>query len=170
MNKHQKQHGMNDNELAQLAGYLDGTGTISMVISKEPQYNLGYGMTPVISINPKHDDDLMQGKLLKYCEKQDIDAKIQQGSSNPRIRIEGQDSVERFLEPLMEHLVTKFEQASLLLHEILPRMDDGHHLQEETFIKLMELVDKLRSYNQNRGTNVKYDREHFVEEWGEVAT
>jgi hypothetical protein len=161
MSVNQEQPNMEKSQLAQLAGYVDGAGTVGVTVAKREQYKIGYAIRPVVKISLKHESDLMVGKILAYADENGIEVE----EKDNRLIVEGRQPVEAFLSPLVNYLVTKYDQTLLLLDVLFPMMEREYHLDRDGFIEAMEVVDEIRGYNENRGTEVKYDKEYFEDLW-----
>lgn len=162
---------MEETEVAHLAGAFDTAGSITVQINKNDSYAIGYQFRPILRLQrPGGDEDPLIGKLMAFCEEQGVKYSISKKShgadrdtQSVEWSVKDKESIERFLKPLIPHLVTEYVKAAIMLDEILPRIEDGFHQERETFYELMEYADKLRE--ANRGPSVKYDQEYFEEEW-----
>jgi len=168
----EKDPNVEEEEIAHLAGVIDAVGTVTVHITKNDSYSVGYNFEPIVRlIRPKDDNDPILGKVLAYCDENGIKHSISEKSHGPErssesyeFMIKSPESVRRFLEPMLPHLVTKYEPALVMLEHIVPRMEDDLHLNKEGFYKLMEFADAIRA-SIRRGTESKYDQQYFAEEW-----
>lgn len=162
-----KKQGMDEIDLSHLAGLIDGNGNISIKVSKEKDYTLGYTFRPEISIRRQTEDDPVLGKLVAYSEEYGVQYstyKEENLDGGISFVVKDRDSIVRFLEPLLPYLITKYFIAESLLEEVIPAMETGKHRDKEGFVELMEFVEEFRNYSANKGTK-KYTKEYFVEEW-----
>jgi hypothetical protein len=161
-----------DTDLAHLAGYYDAVGNITVHISQTDDYNIGYQFQPVLRLNsPVNDDNPIIGKLMEYCEQNGVKYSLSEKaqSNDPEKKTyewfcKNPASIKRFLEPLMRYLVTQFEISVVMVEEIIPRIEDGRHLEKDGFFELMEFADLIRESNRQHA-RMKYTREYFAEEW-----
>lgn len=160
-----------DTEIAHLAGLLDAVGTVTVHVSKNDKYSIGYQFQAVVRIiRPMDDDDPLLGKLMAYCDENGIKYSISEKSHGPdkdsksyEWFCKNPESIRRFLEPMLPYLVTQYEKVVVMLEQIIPRIEDGLHREKEGFIELMEFADMIR--DSRRGTEVKYTKGYFEEEW-----
>jgi hypothetical protein len=159
-----------DTDIAHLAGFIDGAGVVTVDIIKHQNYKIGYSMEPVVRVSRGNHEDLIFGKLAAYCDENAIRYRVEEKShgegkdtTSTEFKINKPDDVRRFLEPMMDYLVSKFVQANGLL-QLIPELENDTHRSEEGFYQLMELVDEIRSHNlgPNEG---KYDQEFFADEF-----
>lgn len=168
---------MNSEEIAHLAGVFDAVGTLTVHITKNDRYTIGYQFQPMIRLfRPAGKEDPLMGKLMAFCDERGIKYGIAEkahakdrDSTSYEWKVKNPESIERFLEPLLPYLVTTFPRATLMLEQIIPRVKDGHHTEKETFYELMKYADELRG-PINKGTDAKYTQEYFEKEWGLVPT
>lgn len=159
---------MKETDIAHLAGLIDGTGNISVRVSKVDGYKLGYTLRPEISIRRHTEDDPVLGKIVAYCDEYGVQySDFEEEKKNGTvvsISVKELDSVSKFLEPLLPYLVTKYFLAEAMVEQIIPSMKDGKHREKEGFLELMKLVEEFRNYSTNKGKK-KYDYDYFAEEW-----
>jgi len=161
-----------ETEIAHLAGVLDAIGTGTGHISKNDKYSIGYQYQAVVRIiRPMDESDPLMGKLMAYCDELGVKTSISEVSQGPdadtrshKLHINNPQSLRRFLEPMVPYLVTKYKSAVIMLEQIIPRLEDGLHLEKDGFYELMEFADMIRE-DHRRGTEVKYDQDYFKEEW-----
>jgi len=160
---------MNSEEIAHLAGVLDAAGRVTVHVHKNDGYRLGYELVPVIRITINTNDELLLGKLYAYADENGVHVKEyeRKNASSTVLGVRDRRSIERFLEPMVDYLVTNFEAAMLLLEEILPRIEAGEHLERESFMQLVELVEPIRLPARNKQS---YDLAYFEDLWSEDAT
>lgn len=162
--------GVNDVDIAHLAGFIDGAGVVTVEIIKHSNYKIGYSMEPVVRVQRPDDEDLMLGKLAAYCDENAIRYRVNEvnrgkgeDDSSIEFKINKPGDVEMFLEPLMDHLVSKLRQADILL-QLIPELEKDTHRTKKGFHGLMGWVDEIRSLNI--GPNeTKYNQEFFAEEF-----
>jgi len=160
---------MKENKLAHLAGAFDIAGTVTVRVSKESDYSIGYSYQPIINIyRPKDVQDPIMGKVTEYCDEQVVKYTITEQSQGDGTETtsytwvcKDRDSIEAFLEPLLPHLVTNYRPAMIMLETILPKVREGQHTSKEGFYELMGILDRLRP--EHHGS--KYTQEYFAEEW-----
>ena len=163
---------VDETDIAHLAGVLDATGTVTVRVTKNKRYSIGFQYSAVVELSrPANDDDPLLGKLLAYCDEYGARYKLSEavnenGSKSYRWVCNSPDNIERFLEPLLPFLVTEYESAVIMIEQIIPRMNDGLHTEKEGFYELMEFADVVRDSNpRNRRSDLKYDQDYFAEAW-----
>lgn len=165
-------HSMEDDHIAHLAGVFDIAGIITVHISKDSDYAVGYNLQPLCRIShPIDDDDPLMGKIVAYCDEEDIAYSLTEAShgegregKSHRLEIKRPEDIRNFLEPMMPYLVSNYEQAVIMLEEILPRIEESHHREEQGFYELMAYADAIRSTSRH-GSRMKYTQEYFADEF-----
>lgn len=167
-----EQYSVEDEQIAHLAGVIDSSGSVTIRVRKDTDYRLDYTLSPQVSVRRANEEDPILGKLMAYCEEHGVKfstVENSHGADEERTSIElvvkDMDSVERFLEPLMDYLVTKYYPAEAILEYVIPAIREGEHTTEEGFIELMGIADEIRSATAERRGGVKYTQEYFKEKW-----
>jgi hypothetical protein len=164
---------MEDTQEAHLAGVFDAAGGIALRVSKDSTYKLNYNLRPHLSLRRYNREDPILGKLMEFCDergvKYSIGDKTGTNQENPSVewKVTDPDSVERFLKPLMGHLVTNYFRAELMLEVVIPSLRNGDHLDKEGFYELVGVAEKLREGKQLR-VEPKYTQEFFEEEFSAI--
>jgi hypothetical protein len=166
-----RQHSVENEQVAHIAGFFDAAGNVSISIFKDAEYGLGYGLQPKLELRRPSEDDPMLGKLMEYCDDEGVRfsiSEVSQGTDeeSPRIvwTVKDPDSIERFLRPLMEYLVTNYFRAELMLEVVLPAIEQDQHRTEQGFYELVGVAEKLRE-GKRLTTEPKYTQEYFEDEW-----
>lgn len=164
---------MEEIEIAHLAGYIDGSASITVHVNESDDYSVGYHFKPVVVIYVPRRDETMLGKLDAYCEDNFVQyaADEREGKENDSVRwsvFEG-DNIKRFLEPMLPYLVSRYHDANVMVEKIVPAVEDGEHREKRGLYELMEFADELRQSNR-KGTDPKYTQEYFADEWDDEVT
>jgi len=161
---------MEDVQIAHLAGVFDVAGSVTVQVSKNNRYSIGYQYQPVVRFHrPANDDDPLMGKLMEYCDdlavRYHISEKEHGAGRKPayEFTVKDAESIKRFLEPMAPYFVVRYEPASLLLDVVIPAVKDDEHTTKEGFLRLMPAADTLRG---GTSREVKYTTEYFEDEWG----
>lgn len=156
---------MEDEELAHLAGLVDGAGSISVHVNADSNYRLGYRYQPLFRLFRNPDETTILGKLDAYCDEYGIRYNIVEKTEETIVfEVTHQESIARFLEPLIQWLVSRYDDALLMLDTILPAIEDGRLETEEGFYEMVGYADTLRSRSRS-GSQAKYTQEFFENEW-----
>jgi hypothetical protein len=164
---------VDDTDIAHLAGVIDAIGTVTVRVTKNERYSIGYQYSAVVQISrPANADDPLLGKLLAYCDEYGAKYKLTEESDDDgkgesyRWACNSPDSIERFLEPMLPYLVTEYESSVIMIEQILPRIEDGLHTEKQGLYELMEFADMVRETNpRRRSPELKYDQDYFAEAW-----
>lgn len=160
---------MDDHDVAHLAGVLDGAGRISVSISKEDSYAVGYRFRPYIRVHRPPDDDALLGKLDAYADEYAVRYTINNQGDGMIFEIHDSENIERFLEPVLPWLVTTYEPSIIMLDKILPALRDGKDKTKQGLYELAGYADELREVH-HRGQKTKHTQAHFADEWeSEIA-
>lgn len=160
-----------DEQIAHLAGVFDAIGGVTLRVIKDSDYRLNYTLEPMLRLQRPNEDDPVLGKLMAYCDEEGVRYTItdkshgaDRESNSVEWIVKDPDSVERFLEPMMDYLVTNYFRAELMLEVVLPAIRSGKHREKQGFYELMEVVEKLREGKTLR-KEPKYTQEYFADEW-----
>lgn len=166
-----KSNSMENDQIAHLAGVFDAIGGVRIKVVKDADYRLDYTLRPMLRLQRPNKDDPLLGKLMAYCDEYRVRYSIiekshggEKDSTSNRWVVKHPDSVERFLEPMMDYLVTNYFRAELMLTEVLPAIRDDKHRTKEGFYGLMGIGDKMREGRSLR-SEPKYTQEYFGELW-----
>lgn len=158
-------YAVQDTDVAHLAGLVDGAGTITVHIGRDKNYLVGYRYNPIVRLSRPQEDKSTLGKLDAYAEDYGVQYLLsEEDEHHTTFKVTNHDSIRRFLEPLMEYLVTRHSEAGLMLHEILPALERDDHQERERFYELVGYADTLRNV-QSKGRNPKYTQDYFESEW-----
>ena len=163
---------MEPEEVAHLAGVFDAIGTITVHITEDKSYGVGYRFVPILQmVRPENKEDPLLGKIIEYCEENNAHYQFSDVSYNNnhekkshKWTCRGTHNIRNFLEPILPYLVSKYEQAMMMLEEILPRVEEDMHREKDGFYELMYFVDSIRGTSKS-GKKIKYDRDYFTEKW-----
>ena len=166
---------VDETDIAHLAGVIDAAGTVTVHVTKNDRYSIGYQYSAVVELSrPANDDDPLIGKLLAYCDEYGVRYKLSEGfnddeggnSKSYRWVCNSPDNIERFLKPMLPFLVTEYESAVIMMEQIIPRMKDDLHTEKGGFYELMEFADVVRGSNPRRKrSDPKYNQDYFAETW-----
>jgi hypothetical protein len=155
---------MKDDEIAHLAGFFDGSGSISAGIRKDDEYALGYAFEPRVRLRLNNEDKILAGVIDHFCEEQGVRYYPNENKDSLVFEINDPTSVERFLSPLMNWLIAMHDPASVMIDRILPILMDGPPEDQAETIVLMGYIDAIRSRN-HIGREATYTQEYFEELW-----
>lgn len=158
-------------QIAHLAGVLDAVGAVRINVVKDSDYRLDYTLQPMLRLLRPNEDDPILGKLVAYCDEYGVRYSItkkshggDRDSTSIQWTVKDAESVERFLEPMMDYLVTNYFRAELMLTEVLPAIRDDKHRTKQGFYELMGIADTMREGRSLR-KEPKYTQEYFGDEW-----
>jgi hypothetical protein len=163
---------MEEIQIAHLAGVFDASGVITIRLAKNSSYKINYTANPAIQIIRPDEDDPLLGKLMAYCEDERVKhniAEIEHGKKRDNLSVKLEttynDSIRRFLKPLVPYLVTNYIDAEIMLQEALPVFENCDVKTKSGFLRMMETADKLRT---NKRGQIKYTTDYFEEKWPEI--
>lgn len=159
---------MDDTLVAHLAGVFDGVGSITVHVSKDDNYAAGYRVRPMLRLHRSASDEALLGMVDAFCEahgvQYSLNEKTREQSDTLQWVVKDPASIRRFLEPLVPHLVSKYDDAHIMLDEVLPRIEDGDHRTERGILGLMPYVDHLHE-SARYGSDSKYTEGYFRKEF-----
>lgn len=159
---------INEIKKAYIAGMLDGNATIAANISKNEDYAHGYGISCRVRLTRNLPFALQF--IMDFCTDRGLKAHVKPKSPNNvegmryEFTIQENRSIKEFLRMVYPYMHDRPEDAALLSEEIIPAIENGEHLEKESFIGLVKKIDDLRDMNPHV-TRAKYDLEYFQEEW-----
>jgi len=160
-----------NDQIAHLAGVFDAVGGVRINVVNDTDYRLDYTLQPMLRLLRPNEDDPVLGKLIAYCDEYSVRYSITEkshgrdrDSTSIQWSVKHPDSVERFLEPMMDYLVTNYFRAELMLEAVVPAIRDGEHRTKGGFYELMGIADKMREGRSLR-KEPKYTQEYFGEKW-----
>jgi hypothetical protein len=154
---------VNKIDVAHLAGLIDGGGSIRVAVAQQDSYALGYSLTPTVRFSTPRKKDPAIGKLEAFCEEHNIRYSLTEAETTIELSIDNKEGVKIFLEKVIDYLVTTFEDALIVMNEIIPRIEDKQHTNKEGFCEIMGYVDLLGGSGQTE--NRKYTQEYFLKLW-----
>lgn len=157
---------MDDVQIAHLAGVFDAAGNLTVHIAPRDGYELGYEYRPLVRLNRNKKDSALIGKFDHYAQEQGIHPSIEEKENHLEYEVYGPENIRAFLEPLLPHLVSKYELTLLMVDEILPAVEENEHLTKQGFYDLMGPADVIRK-ETTHGPDPKYTQEYFADEFGD---
>jgi hypothetical protein len=118
-----------EKELAWLAGFIDGEGTIAIERSKSPSAKDGYLYSPSVSLYNTNSDSIKHAELI--IKKVGVESKTLEDrrgdyvGASYHLRVRGQENVETFLKALLPFLVLKKSMAEVVLEFVSLRREQG---------------------------------------------
>lgn len=150
---------------AYVAGVIDATSTVTVVVGKQHNSRLGYSISPRIALQ-RHQGEIIH-VIDNWALEHGIRGKLNQQETEKGVKsiykIESRDDVEKFLELIEPYLIVRHNEVDIMLHEIIPRLRDGRHTSKDGFVEVMEYADMVRDSTGTRGS--KYDKSYFEELW-----
>lgn len=159
---------MDDTLVAHVAGVFDAIGAITVHVSKDGNYSVGYRVRPMLRLHRSADDEALLGMLDSYCEaygvQYSLNRKARDNSETFQLTVKDPASIRQFIEPMMPYLVSNYEDALVMLDEVLPRIEADDHRTEDGILGLMPYVDTLHE-SARYGSDSKYTEAYFREEF-----
>lgn len=148
-----------------IAGLVDSKCNLIVTVKKTDDTGVGYRVA--IKIRFKTKQDLALLVFDDYCRSLGINATITRSDEESRsdqIALTARDDIEIFLTSLRDYLLVRRDAVDLLLDSILPALENGKHLNRETFPALIAIIDTFRQ-KAGRGNRAKYTLDYFLNEW-----
>lgn len=82
-----------------------------------------------------------------------------------RFGVYSRSGAKKFLGAIYPYLIIRRKQAKIILEEIIPRMENGVHLNKEGFLEIINFADQISALN-GHGVRKKYTYDFFKELWG----
>jgi exonuclease VII small subunit len=153
----------------QVAGVFDAEGWVGVSIVERPDRGIGYRAEPSAMIDQTGSGGRLVGALEEWCHANNIKSSTyvneMDGNRHDQfsLRIRNPTEVRSFLEAIESKLIVKYEQAQIMLDEILPIFEEGRHNTKRGLLEVVEAKEKMDSYKGgNRG---KYTMEYFEDIW-----
>lgn len=153
-----------------VSGLFDAEGCVKLDLREAEKYQTGYFTIPKVEIGHSINDELME-RLKNYSNTIGVNPTFYHYTRENRNHndtfvwhIQNRDDVSTFIESIYDHSIVKKPQFDILLNEIIPRLDQGIHLDKRGFMKVIAWRDVLNSYKGgNRG---EYNLNYFESKWG----
>jgi hypothetical protein len=156
---------MHDGQIAYVAGLIDGVGSITVTVRKNDDYRTGYRLKPEIRIQRPESDAAVLGMLDEYCDEHGVKHSMyEKNEDSIRLSVTDPESIRRFLRPIVPYLISNHEPATIMLDDVLSRVEDGTSRTEDGILELMPYVERLREESRH-GSGYKYDRDYFEAEF-----
>jgi len=157
-------------EKAYIAGLIDGNSSITAHVVTSEDHRLGFDvkcrvrMTRYLPFAIQRADDL----CVKIGVLSNIRVERPRGDAQSDryiFEIVQNYHIKNFLDEIYPFLRDRREEADVLSNQIVPSLERGEHLHEESFIEIVRDIDSLHEMNPH-STRTKYDAEYFEEEFG----
>lgn len=153
---------LNDGDFGYLAGYFDSAGSLALTVKRADNYRLNYKLKFSVRVRIPSDHELVYGRFADYCERTMVKFWVSEEENTNIVEVTDEEDAARFLEPLLPHLVIRYDDARLALDEIIPRLRKDRDLEADGFVELLRVGEPLRRKNR-RGKGISADE--LAEEW-----
>jgi len=151
---------------AYIAGIVDNHFNFIAKISKNEARKIGFKIQLVLKY--KTEKEKLIGVMKKYSEILGIEPRVNKNTSTTYDRYEfiigRRGDIECFLQQVQPYFVTQNKATSILLDDIIPRLERGDHSKKETFVELVGYIEDFRQA-AGRNNRSKYDKEYFISKW-----
>lgn len=144
-----------------VAGAFDGNGNISMQISENPEFNIGYGMNFFAQLTISHPDIRVKPHFIQYFQKNDLDPRIADRQGRIDIRFDTIDEVEKFVEQIGVATTYLYDICDMLYGQLIPAYRDQYHTTKEGFLDMLRTYEEVAQGQKRR----KYTTEYFEQKW-----
>ena len=151
----------------QVTGTLDAEGWIGVKVSPDSGYRVNHRLQPRVQISQSSQDRLMDA-LCAYCDARGVNCHVtsleydDDRADQYVWGVQGISTTQELLAPLRDQFIVKREQVNLL-HEIIPRMEEGVHHDKEGFLEVMYYIERFNTYKG--GSRGKYTLDYFKDLW-----
>ena len=142
---------------AYMAGLVDGCGTFGVRIASVDDYDVGYSVS--VAFRFRNTREAVMADFSGWAEDQGLSVKIKKSST---VQIAKLDDIETLIDILRPFVRSKQIDMDILSEEIIPRIKNDEHLNEDGLIELMAYVEQLPSYDVSKRT---YTQDYFIEEF-----
>lgn len=149
-----------------IGALVDNHFNILVKVAKDQQRKIGYRVAPELRWKTEHQAGATLVK--EFCVENDISAHVvekhNQTYTSYEVTITRRNGIRRFIELVRPYTPVREDAITILADKILPAMEDGAHLERESFLEMMRLVSTFREA-AGRANRAKYDYEYFQKEW-----
>ena len=145
-----------------VAAVVDFGSNFGVRVNKDSSARIGYFINVQIVINSVNKTVI--GFLDEFCLNHDIHGRPRQSTDNYRLEIARRDDVYRFLSLVRPYIIARETPVSIMVDELIPRLDDGQGGTQEGFVDLMEYVDEIREHTASAAQQ-KYTADSFRDEF-----
>jgi hypothetical protein len=156
----------------QMAGLFDGEGYIQYNAAEQEESKNGHYFKTGLGVGINTLNDIERFALwLKTLGLEPTivrsEPKNEKWEDQYSVRVSSIEAMEVALEELMPYLSrNKFIQSYVVLNELIPRMEEGVHLEKRGFIECMSWVEFIKKYKANHVAPSKeeFERQLFGEQ------
>jgi hypothetical protein len=148
-----------------VAGIFDAKTALKAGPRKDTHYKLDFTITLQLKVTSKN--SLIISVVEKWMNQYDISPIIQPRESTTRLEVTSTEDMKTILEAVEPHLLVQYEQAHIMLNEIIPSIEDGEHRKnKQKFLELVELTERIKELNET-WSDRKYDSDYFQDLWAD---
>lgn len=151
-----------------VAGLLDGTGIITVGISKSQERDIGYSFYPRVEFAFTDAPPELMESLENYFSMLDISYSKVNQQSTMTYSIQKLSGVKQLLNAVNPHLIRHFYTSNDFCQDIIPRVENGENKNKQGFVSLVKKAEEsIRKSGRLRKDNnsVKYTSEYFENEF-----
>lgn len=152
---------------AYVAGLLDGAGRITIGISQTEDYEVGFSFSPRVEFTLTDCPPELDESLTAYFDSLGLSYGKNTRGATTTYSIQRISEVEQLLEAMGGELIRHFYTANEFYSDIIPRVKEGEHTDEEGFYQLVQNAERAIAQSgrlRHQNDSVKYTSEFFEEE------
>lgn len=149
-----------------MAGVFDGLARYRPAVWRDKEFEIGFGMTPIVRLYKGGAHPLFSHFVSKYFEDNGLD--FSDADDNPHtvhFTLSGTTQIQAVLDDLLEDLLVLAEQSLILLEEILPRFEEGLHHEKQGFYDILTDFEYIGRASGVTGERKRYDSDFFEDRW-----
>lgn len=150
------------------AGLFDGAGRFSPAVNRSEQHTLGYSLGIHARIQRSKIGEESRSAIIHFLDEYGISYTIHQHDDQTGLlylQITSRKSLRSLLDLISANLVGRFDEAMVVVQEILPRLEADEHLSKEGFIETLAIMDEMVRGQARRGKRRKLTASYFRELW-----
>lgn len=144
-----------------VAGSFDGSGMVSLSISKEPVNNTGHGMALSARITISNPNIRVKPNFIRYFQNHCLEPGISERENRLEIRFDSVNQVRKFIEEIGGSTMYLYNLCELFHGQLIPAYKDQYHTTKEGFLDMVRAFEDVAPERPR----AQYTTEYFEKKW-----
>ncbi|WP_338417016.1 HNH endonuclease [Halobacterium salinarum] len=148
-----------------IAGLFDGCCVYRPSIAKSEEHAIGFSMQPTLRLYRSGVSKQLVNHFQQFCEDYDLRVANSSEDHNLHVSFTGASAIRRVLEVIIQKLIVAREYSVDLRDEVLPKFDDGDHLERAGFIETLYRSEDIAISSDGSYKPNEYSSGYFTDIW-----
>ena len=144
-----------------VAGAFDGSGMVSLLISKQTVNNTSHSMTLSARITISNPNIRVKPNFIRYFQDHGLEPGISERENRLEIRFDSVGKVEKFIEEIGGSTMYLYDLCELFHGQLIPAYKDQYHTTKEGFLDMVRAFEDIAPERPR----AQYTTEYFEEKW-----